>query len=83
MVAHDHTGRPVFEQRRIDAEEATVCYSLEVADIAEAAAAHIHAAGFGVAGPIVVELQAPASGESSGCADVEQDLAADIRDDPS
>ncbi len=34
----------------IDAEEATICYTLEVADIAEAAAAHIHEAGFGVAG---------------------------------
>jgi len=66
----------------IDAEKATICYTLEVADIADAAAAHIHEAGFGVAGPVVVELEAPASGESSGCADVEQDLATDILDDP-
>ncbi len=67
----------------IDAEEATVCYTLEVADIAEAAAAHIHEGGSAVAGPVVVELEAPASGSSSGCVDVEQDLAADILDDPS
>lgn len=60
-----------------------VCYWLEVSDIAPAAAAHIHSAPAGVAGPIVVHFAAPTSGSASGCADVTRDLALSIIQHPS
>jgi CHRD domain len=62
-----------------------VCWWISVENITlPAAAAHIHQAPVGVAGPIVVTLSPPdATGMSSGCADVEQALAKDIRKHPS
>jgi hypothetical protein len=59
-----------------------VCYSLEVSGIAPAAAAHIHSAPAGVAGPIVVHFAAPSTGSSSGCADVTRELAMSIIRNP-
>lgn len=44
-----------------------ICYTLTVTGIATATAAHIHSGPAGVAGPVVLALQAPASGTSSGC----------------
>lgn len=62
----------------------SICYTLEVADIEPAAAAHIHEGGPDVAGPVVVPLEeVPAEGMSSGCADVDPALIADILEDPS
>lgn len=55
-----------------------ICYTLEVSDIAPAAAAHIHVAPVGSPGPVVVPLMPPTDGSSSGCAQVERDLARDI-----
>lgn len=52
-----------------------VCWWLEVEGIAPATAAHIHVAPAGVAGPVVVPLSPPTDGSSSGCADVDRDLA--------
>lgn len=45
-----------------------VCYGLQVSNITPAFAAHIHQAPAGSNGPIVVDLVAPASGSSGGCA---------------
>lgn len=59
-----------------------VCYSLEVSGIAPAAAAHIHVAPVGVPGPVVVPLSPPTSGSSSGCADVDRELALSILMNP-
>lgn len=44
-----------------------VCYDLAVDGIKKARAAHIHEAPAGVAGPVVVTLEAPRKGYSSGC----------------
>jgi len=52
-----------------------VCWWLQVSDIATATFAHIHEGDAGVAGPVVVGLSAPASGQSSGCEDVSRELA--------
>jgi hypothetical protein len=60
-----------------------ICYSLEVDGIAAAGAAHIHEAPAGAAGPVVVGLEAPASGSSSGCTTVSRSLAIDIIRNPS
>lgn len=52
-----------------------VCWRLEVADIAPAAAAHIHAAPAGMNGPVVVGLTPPTEGSSEGCESISRDLA--------
>jgi hypothetical protein len=62
-------------------EAGLVCYAVVVFGIGPATAAHIHEAPRGVAGPVVVGLDAPSRGVSSGCvADAEE--AADIAADP-
>jgi hypothetical protein len=55
--------------------QSEVCYTLTVANIDPATAAHIHIAPVGVAGPVIVPLAAPTSGSSSACASVSRDLA--------
>lgn len=61
----------------------TVCYVLRARNIAPAQAAHIHEAPRGVAGPIVVELEPPTDGFSSGCERVGRALARDLKRNPS
>jgi hypothetical protein len=60
---------------RVNAGRGEVCYELKVQDIAAASAAHIHEGAEGVAGDIVVPLDAPTSGESDGCATIDRELA--------
>ena len=59
-----------------------VCYKIGVIKIAPATAAHIHAGAAGVAGPVVVGLQAPSSGASKACATVAPALASAIIANP-
>lgn len=67
---------------RIDRNTGEICYTLAVANIAPAVAAHIHEAPRGVAGPVVNGLMAPSSGSSSGCV-TNKALAKDLVADPS
>lgn len=67
---------------RINPGQERVCYTLSVSGIAPATAAHIHIAPVGSPGPIVVPLDAPTAGASSGCATVDRELARDILRDP-
>ena len=60
-----------------------LCYELSVRNIAPATAAHIHEAPAGETGPVVVTLEAPTDGSSSGCIDVGRVLAKEILQDPS
>lgn len=61
----------------------TVCFALEVSNIAPATLAHIHVAPAGVAGPVVVPLTAPTNGSSSGCVEgVDPNLIKAIRQNP-
>lgn len=62
-----------------------VCYELSVSGLAPdtIVGAHIHQAPVGVAGPIVVPLTSPVSGTSSGCVQVERDLAVGLVSHPS
>ena len=62
-------------------EAGLVCYVIVVFDIGAANAAHIHEAPKGVAGPVVVGLEAPTRGASGGCI-VNPGEAADIAADP-
>lgn len=59
-----------------------ICYNLTVSGIDPATAAHIHEGPVGVAGPVVVPLNAPTSGSSSGCLTVDADEVKEIRNDP-
>lgn len=67
---------------RLNPGQEQICYALEVSGIAPAVAAHIHVAGPDEPGPVVVPLDPPASGTSSGCADVDRDLVTAILKDP-
>ena len=55
-----------------------ICFKLSVTGIDEANAAHIHKGEPEVAGPIVVELIAPAGGSSDGCTAVRAEVANEL-----
>jgi CHRD domain len=62
-----------------------LCYGLNVGNIDDAVAAHIHRGGRNVAGPVVVPLEHPDTGDpgaSSECVRVQRSLAQDIRANP-
>jgi len=67
----------------INVGQGRICYTLNVSGIEPAAAAHIHEAPATTTGPVVVPLEAPTDGESSGCATVDRELAKDILKNPS
>jgi hypothetical protein len=71
----DGTGTASF---RVNPGQREVCYTLSVEGIDPAGAAHIHVAPAGEPGPIVVPLDAPTTGTSSGCAEVSRELARDL-----
>lgn len=75
----DGTGTASF---RINPGQSEICYTLTVANIEAATAAHIHRAPPTAAGPIVVHLNAPTNGQSSGCAAVSRALAKEIMQSP-
>jgi hypothetical protein len=54
-------------QITVDPGGTQICYSLSVAGIDGVNAAHIHEGRAGTAGPIVVTLEAPATGHSEAC----------------
>jgi CHRD domain len=60
-----------------------ICYDLTVSGIAPATAAHIHVGAVTEAGPVVVPLEPPTDGTSSGCAEVSRELALAILKSPS
>jgi hypothetical protein len=66
----------------VNAGRSQVCYALNVTRIDPATMAHVHKAATGVAGPVVVALQAPATGSSKGCATVTRELALAILKSP-
>ena len=63
--------------------QARVCYELTVSGIEPATAAHIHEAAPTTTGPVVVPLGAPTGGSSTGCVDVDRELAKEILKTPS
>ena len=75
----DGTG---FAAVTVNPGQGLVCYEVSVSGIAPATGALIHEAPPGEAGPIVVELQPPTDGSSSGCVQVGRALAKDILKNP-
>ena len=59
-----------------------VCYELTVSNIGTATAAHIHTGTATVAGPVLVGLEAPGSGSSKGCVDLDKEKVKDIIQNP-
>ena len=66
----------------LNSGQGTICWYLTVSGIAPATAAHIHEAPAGSAGGVVLPLSAPTDGDSSGCADDQDALIAEIRANP-
>jgi hypothetical protein len=60
----------------------TICTDLEVRDIGEVTAAHIHRGGPGVNGPVVVTLDAPDDNDSDDCDTKDDALVDEIRHNP-
>jgi len=60
-----------------------ICYSLTVSDIEPATMAHIHVGPAESAGPVVVGLEPPTDGSSSGCVDADRALIKEILKNPS
>jgi len=78
----DRNGRGSFSAT-FDGNE--LCYGLTATNIANPVAAHIHRGSPRVAGPVVLPLQQPASGDpgaSSDCVNVASSLARAIRKNP-
>ena len=73
----DGTGHAVVEVFRTE-----VCYTLEVRRIAPATAAHIHLGFRDEAGPVVVTLNPPTDGSSSGCTLIPRALSLGLREHP-
>jgi hypothetical protein len=74
------TGTAIF---RINPGQNQVCYELTVEQLSSPViAAHIHRAPAGVAGPIVVPLNAPTSGSSQACAEITRELAKELIQSP-
>jgi hypothetical protein len=69
-------------QVTVDPTKLEVCHKLTVSGTAPAAAAHIHRAAAGQAGPPVVPLTMPATGSSEGCSTVTAELATDLLANP-
>jgi hypothetical protein len=79
----DRDGRGSFSAT-FDGNE--LCYGLTVKNIDDPVAAHIHRGSPRVAGPVVVPLMQPATGDpgaSSDCVDVPSAVARAIRKNPS
>jgi CHRD domain len=59
-----------------------VCYDYSVSGVAPLAAAHIHLAPVGVAGPVVIPLPPTSATGGSGCVSAERDLLVAILTHP-
>lgn len=62
--------------------QSELCYTLEVANVDNVTAAHVHRAPAGQAGGVVIPLVAPFTGSSAACATVDRTLAAEIAAHP-
>ena len=78
----DRNGRGSFSAT-LDGRQ--LCYGIQVKNINDPVAAHIHRGSRRVAGPVIQELEAPAAGDpgaSSACVRVSRSLARGLRNNP-
>jgi hypothetical protein len=69
-------------QVTLDPEKGEVCYELNVANIQEATAAHIHEGATGKEGPVKVRLEAPKTGSAKGCTKADAVVIQALMKDP-
>jgi hypothetical protein len=69
-------------QVTLDPDKGEVCYELNVANIQEATAAHIHEGAMGKEGPVKVPLEAPKTGSAKGCTKADASVIIAIIKDP-
>jgi hypothetical protein len=67
----------------IDTAKGQLCYELTATGSDTPTMAHVHKGAAGVAGPVVVPLDAPGNGSSKGCATASADALAAILASPS
>jgi hypothetical protein len=80
--AGDRNGRGSFSAT-LDGR--TLCYGIQVKNINDPAASHIHRGGPRVAGPVVRQLEHPDAGDpgsSSACVRLSRSLARGLRESP-
>jgi CHRD domain len=78
----DRNGRGSFSAT-LDGRQ--LCYGIQVKNINDPVAAHIHRGSRRVAGPVIQELEAPAAGDpgaSSACVRASRSLARGLRNNP-
>jgi hypothetical protein len=78
----DRNGRGSFSAT-LDGRQ--LCYGIQVKNIGDPGAAHIHRGGRTVAGPVVQELEHPTSGDpgaSSACVRLSRSLARELKRNP-
>jgi hypothetical protein len=78
----DRNGRGSFSAT-LDGRQ--LCYGIQVKNIQNPAAAHIHRGGRRVAGPVLQELEHPTAGDpgsSSACVRLTRSLARELRSNP-
>lgn len=66
----------------LNPDKGQICYEVTVSNIGAATAAHIHAGAANVAGDVVVGLDAPGTGSSKGCVDLDKEKVKDIIQNP-
>lgn len=78
----DGTGEAEFT---FDWVSGQMCYEIDVDNIGQPTAAHIHRGGPGVAGPPVITLETPDIGDddNSECQEIPDAIEAEIRNSPS
>ena len=79
----DPDGSGSVEISIVDEVVDQVCYEMTAGGIAPATAAHIHRGAAGESGPPVVTLEAPTTGEVSGCTSASDALIDAIKTNPS
>lgn len=79
----DPDGSGLVEISIVDEVVDQVCYEMSVGGISPATAAHIHVGMAGEAGPPVVTLEAPTTGEVSGCTSSTDPVINAIKANPS
>ena len=80
-IAGDPNGTGEVYVFGIDGDPTTLCYVLTVDKIEPATVAHIHEAGAGENGDVVVNLAAPGDGNAADCRSVGE-LAQEILENP-
>jgi len=66
----------------IDPPKGTACYIMNVFNLEQVTAAHIHRGAAGTDGPPVLPPEAPTDGTAGGCAQIAADLAQDLLANP-